>query len=539
MSAISKNSNKGNINAGGSVFIGDNNDIKIQHILGNLQDYQNLEQEIEEAREVFNAIALDKQEIRLKLSGTIEAKKEKLENIKKAIEQAFEYISKLTISTYRLDQAKALFLEGDIPGALEILKDQAIQADYLALQTAKQSEEERHSSRMEEIAEKTKGIAEEWKMKAVLMATRYEDEDWFKKTKGYYEKVLQVDRNGENVFAYAHFLQKHNQYQEAAILYEQALQVYRTLAKSNPKTFLPDVAHTLNNLAVLSSAKNEVEKAQREYEEALEIRRTLAKINPEAFLPDLAITLNNLANLHHAKNELDQAQIKYEESLLIIQALASNNSQAFLPDLARTLNNLANLHRAKNEIEKAQVEYEESLSMYRTLAKSDSQAFQSDLAMTLNNLAVLYRTKNELDQAQAKYEESLAMYRTLAQSNPHAFQPDVAATLNNLANLHRAKNELEKAQVEYEESLAIYQSLAQSNSQSFLPYVAMTMVNMAEFYLDGQPDRERSVELVKKALRGAMPFREYLKLAQDVIKEAKKVIDKWGLDVEAFFKELE
>ena len=192
MSETSKNINHGEINAGGAVHIGD---LKIQHILGNLQDYQNLEQEIEEAREVFNAIALDNQEAKLKLSGTLEAKKEKLENIKKAIEQAFEYISKLTISTDRLDQSKALFLEGDIPGALEILKDEAIQADYIALQNAKQSEEERHSRRMEEIAEKTKGIAAEWKMKAVLMATRYEDGEWFEKTKGDYEKALEVDRD--------------------------------------------------------------------------------------------------------------------------------------------------------------------------------------------------------------------------------------------------------------------------------------------------------------------------------------------------------
>ncbi|WP_421797696.1 tetratricopeptide repeat protein [Haliscomenobacter sp.] len=492
MSETSKNINHGEINAGGAVIIGDNNEVKIQHILGNLQDYQNLEQEIEEAREVFNAIGLDKQEVRLKLSGTLEAKKEKLENIKKAIVQAFEYINKLTISTDRLDQAKALFLEGDIPGALGILKDEAIQADYQALQTAKKSEEERHSRRMEEIAQKTKGIAEEWKMKAVLMATRYEDGEWFEKTKGYYEKALEVDRGVKHIFAYAFFLHKHNQYTEATPLYREALQIYRTLAQSNPEVFLQYVAGTLNNLGLLHRAKNELELAQGEYEEALQIYRTLAKSNPEAFLKYMAQTLNNLAIVHSAKNELELAQGEYEEALQIYRILTKNTPDAFLPDVAGTLNNLALLHHAKNELELAQGEYEESLQIRRTLAKK-----------------------------------------------PDAFLPDVAQTLNNLANLHSDKNELELAQGEYEEALQIRRALAKSNPNAFLPDVAHTASNMALFYQDNQPDRERSLELVKEALRAAMPFGGYLKFAQDSIESAKLVIEEWGLDVEAFLKELE
>ena len=309
MSETSKNINHGEINAGGAVHIGD---LKIQHILGNLQDYQNLEQEIEEAREVFNAIALDNQEAKLKLSGTLEAKKEKLENIKKAIEQAFEYISKLTISTDRLDQSKALFLEGDIPGALEILKDEAIQADYIALQNAKQSEEERHSRRMEEIAEKTKGIAAEWKMKAVLMATRYEDGEWFEKTKGDYEKALEVDRDVEHVFEYAVFLHDHNQLNEATPLYEEALQTYRTLAPANPEIIMPIAAGILNNLANLHRAENKLSQAQAEYEAALKIYQELAKSSSPAFWVNVAGILNNLGILHNTKNELEQAQVRYE-----------------------------------------------------------------------------------------------------------------------------------------------------------------------------------------------------------------------------------
>lgn len=585
MSDASKNINHGDIKAGGAVIIGDNNEVKIQHILGNLQDYQNLEQEIAETREVFNAIALDKQEIRLKLSGTLEAKKEKLENIKKAIEQAFEYISKLTISTDRLDQAKALFLEGDIPGALEILKDEAIQADYLALQTVKQSEEERHSRRMEEITEKTKGIAEEWKMKAVLMATQYEDGEWFEKTKGYYEKALEVDRDVEYLFDYANFLKEHKQYKDATPFYEEALEIRRTFARTNPQTFLPDLATTLNNLGVLHWNTNNLEQAEAEHKEALEIRRTLAQTNPQAFLPDVATTLNSLGVLHWNKNELEKAEREFEESLEIRRFLSQTNPQTFLLYVATTLSNLAGLHwkinklekaerefekalelcrsfaqadsqtflpyvaviltnmgvlhRDKNELEKAEIKYEEALEIRRFLARTNPQAFLPDLAMTLNNMVILYLDKNELEKAEGTCKEALEIRRFLAQTNPQAFFPDVAQTLNNLAIIHSAKNEHRLAGAIYKEALVIYQSLAQSNPQAFLPQIANTASNMAKFYQDKKSDRESSLALVREALRAAMPFGSYLKFAQDSIERAKVVIEKWGLDVEEFLKELE
>lgn len=582
MSKPSKNINHGDINTGGSVHIGD---LKIQHILGNLQDYQNLEQEIEEAREVFNAIALDKQEVRLKLSGTLEAKKEKLENIKKAIEQAFEYISKLTIRTDRLDQAKALFLEGDIPGALEILRDEAIQADYLALQTAKQSEEERHSRRMEEIAEKTKGIAEEWKMKAVLMATHYEDRDWFEKTKRYYELAMEVERSVPNLFDYAQFLFDHKQYVLSTPIFEEALAIMRLLVSSDPHNYLPNLAMMLNNSAVLHSAKNEEEQAQKKYEEALSIERSLAQNGLKTYLPDLAMTLNNLAVLHRAKNELGQAQKEYEEALIIYRSLAQSNLETFLPDVAMTLNNLANVHSAKNEfkkakkgynealtiyrsliqkspqiylpylggtlnnlgnlnrtknkLNKAQVEYEEALAIYRSLAKNNPVTFLPDVALSLNNLGVLHSNKNELDQALNKFNEALVIRRFLVGSNPDAFLPYLATTLNNLALTHSAKNELCHAQKEYEEALIIYRSLSQINPGAFSPDLAMTAVNMAIFYQHYQPDKGLSLKLVKEALQAAVPFEGYLKYAQDSIEMAISVIVDWGLDVVEFLKDLE
>jgi len=63
----------------------------------------------------------------------------------------------------------------------------------------------------------------------------------------------------------------------------------------NPQTYLPDVAMTLNNLAILQNNKNEYAQAEGNYQKALQIRRKLAEDNPQRFLIDYATTAVNLA----------------------------------------------------------------------------------------------------------------------------------------------------------------------------------------------------------------------------------------------------
>ena len=41
-----------------------------------------------------------------------------------------------------------------------------------------------------------------------------------------------------------------NYFEQSKLKYEEALQIYRKLAEENPKTYLPDVAMTLTNLAI-------------------------------------------------------------------------------------------------------------------------------------------------------------------------------------------------------------------------------------------------------------------------------------------------
>jgi tetratricopeptide (TPR) repeat protein len=127
----------------------------------------------------------------------------------------------------------------------------------------------------------------------------------------------------------------------AASSYGEALQIRRDLAAENPRTYLPGVAMTLNNLAILQQAQNHLEVAAGSYGEALQTYRNLAAENPRTYLPDVATTLNNLAILQQAQNHLEAAASSYGEALQIRRDLSAENPRTYLPDVAMTLINLS------------------------------------------------------------------------------------------------------------------------------------------------------------------------------------------------------
>ncbi|HSV66518.1 MAG TPA: tetratricopeptide repeat protein [Mycobacteriales bacterium] len=74
----------------------------------------------------------------------------------------------------------------------------------------------------------------------------------------------------------------------------------------------------------------------------MEIRQGLAEGNPQAFAPDLAASLNNLAVRQSEVGDRAGALASITRAVEIYQGLAEGNPQAFAPNLAGSLNNLAN-----------------------------------------------------------------------------------------------------------------------------------------------------------------------------------------------------
>ena len=503
----------------------------------------------------------------------------KLDDLKSEVIRLAETFTRIPINTERLRLARQHFETGNYGAARAILDAEQMSSELDALLRVKEQLHQRQAENETCLIDK----ANEFLILARLTAVDFALASRFEKTVEYFEQSLKAAHTLENTFAYAYFLQQHNQFNaalpwyeaalsicrtlaeanpqtylpyvattlnnlaslrraknqflEAEAAYEEALGMYRTLAESNPQTYLPDVAMTLNNLAILRAAKNQFPEAEAAYEETLGMYRTVAESNPQTYLPDVAMTLNNLANLRAAKNQFPEAEAAYEEALGMYRTLAESNPQTYLPDVAMTLNNLANLRAVKNQFPEAEAAYEETLGMYRTVAESNPQTYLPYVATTLNNLAILRKAKSQFPEAEAAYQEALGIRRTLAESNPQTYLPDVAMTLNNLANLRTDKNQFPEAEASYQEALGIYRALAQSNPQTYLPHVATTTVNMSMFYLESVPDQEKSLSYAREALLAALPFVESVPSVQNDARKGLLVAEAWGLNAEAFCEE--
>ena len=271
-------------------------------------------------------------------------------------------------------------------------------------------------------------------------------------------------------------------FEDAEEAYKEALEIYRELAEKRPDAYLPYLATTQNNLAVLYSNLRRFEDAEEAYKEALEIYRELAEKNPDAYLPDLAMTQNNLGNLYRALRRFEDAESAYKVALEIFRDLADRRPDAYSPYLAGTQNNLAILYSDLRRFEDAEEAYKEALEIYRELADRRPDAYLPYLATTQNNLAVLYSNLRRFEDAESAYKEALEIYGDLADRRPDAYLPDLATTQNNLGNLYRALRRFEDAESAYKEALEIRRDLAEKSPDAYLPDLATTQNNLGILY---------------------------------------------------------
>ncbi len=483
----SRNIVNASIDANGNVVIGDGNTIIN---LKEAAQYKALEADIKELDRQYQTTQAKQakypddedfpQEL-LRIDEKRQQKKEDLASLKSEVLKLADDFQRIPIDTERLRLAKQYFEVGEFDKARAVFDAETMGMELDALLIEKEQLSQKTSDNQQNLEDK----ANEYLILARLTATDFELPDRFEKTQAYFEQSLRADKNDENLFAYAYFLQEHKQYSQAQPLYEEALQIRKQLAGQNHNIYLPRVAGTLNNLGILCANQNEFRQAQPLYKEALQKQRALAEENPKKYLPDVASTMNNLAISYLETEDFNLAKPLLEEALQIRRQLAQANSQTYLPHVVSTLNNLGSFYCKRTEYNQAQPRYEEALEISRRLVKLDSQSYLSYVANTLNNLATLYKKdKDKFDKAHILYEEALQIQKKLAQHNPHIYLPDVAMTLNDLANLnlYYKTSDYHQAQPLLKEALQIYRQLVQHNPQTYLTGLATTLNNLAVFY---------------------------------------------------------
>ncbi|MGF1935442.1 MAG: tetratricopeptide repeat protein [Nostoc sp. ChiQUE02] len=271
-------------------------------------------------------------------------------------------------------------------------------------------------------------------------------------------------------------------YSEAEPLDIQALALRRKLLGEEHS----DVAQSLNNLALLYNSQGRYSEAEPLDIKALALRRKL--LGEEH--PDVAQSLNNLASLYNSQGKYGEAEPLYIQALALTRKLLGEEH----PDIATSLNNLAVLYRSQGRYSEAEPLYIQALALTRKLLGEK----HPDVAISLNNLALLYRSQGRYSEAEPLYIQALALWRKLLGEE----HPDVAISLNNLAYLYNSEGRYGEAEPLYIQALALRRQMLGEKH----PLFALSLNNLAklyylqELYVEAEPLYLQALEIFKQQL---------------------------------------
>jgi tetratricopeptide (TPR) repeat protein len=286
--------------------VGENSTVNITQILANSYQHNELLDKIKTKQKLFDRTPEDETDERLQLSTEINKLKEIFEQFKRDVLALAETFNKIEINTDRLRRAKEFFDKGEFGEARAVLETELEQMQDEQTHWLKEKE---HFEK--DVLPNLINNADEFYLLAMTIQTDYDNRNRFEDTCKYFEDSIKSYANKDNVFDYALFLQKHNKLKEAEKYYSQYLIVFSSQLSEDEQIM------TSNNLANLYLNQFNYEDALIEYKKALKISRKLAKTNPHTYLPDVASVLNNLANLHLDQNNYEDALKGYEKALEI------------------------------------------------------------------------------------------------------------------------------------------------------------------------------------------------------------------------------
>ena len=247
-------------------------------------------------------------------------------------------------------------------------------------------------------------------------------------------------------------------YGEAETISLQALRMNQRLFKGDH----PDVAISLNNLGLLYNNQGRYGEAETFYLQALRMNQRLFKGDHLA----VAKNLDNLAVLYKDQGRYPEAETFSLQALQMIQHLYEGDH----PDVAISLHNLAALYYDQGRYPEAEPLYLQVLQMYQRLYEGD----HPNVAKSLNNLGLLYYNQGRYPEAEPLYLQALQMYQRLYEGN----HLDVADSLNNLAALYYNQERYPEAEPLYLQALQMIQCLYEGDH----PYVASSLSNLAVIY---------------------------------------------------------
>jgi CHAT domain-containing protein/tetratricopeptide (TPR) repeat protein len=264
-------------------------------------------------------------------------------------------------------------------------------------------------------------------------------------------------------------------YAESAALIERELELRRRLLGGSH----PEVAATINNLALALAEQGDYARAELLHREALAIRRDVLGEDD----PVVAESLNGLAAVLRSAGEFAEAEELSREALAIHRRALGDEHR----DVALSLSHLAHFLYTQGDYAGAEPLFREALAIQRKVFGGD----HIEVAAGLNNLATLLKVQGDYAEAEPLYREALAAVRNVL-GDEH---PYVATSLNNLAYLLKAKGDYAEAEPLFHEAIAMKRKLLGEEH----PSVATSLHNLAAL-LRAKGDYEEAEQVFHEAL---------------------------------------
>lgn len=268
------------------------------------------------------------------------------------------------------------------------------------------------------------------------------------------------------------------QYEKSETYFQRALDIYRLLAKDDPKKYDPEIAGTLNSLGVLYGNTKRFSDGETAFSESLEIYQRLAKTDPTTYQSEVFRMRNNLAALevnkaqdYRNKKQYEEAAACYAKVIGIRKALAKEDrisNYNYNSEVASALNSLAIVYVSLNQYQKSEAAFKESLEIYQLLSKTDAAKYESLVTQALNNLSIVasqLRKKANQNKEERRYSENEALltqaveiYRFISQKAPKKYESEIAATLGSLSYNRLFNSNWKAAEQAAREALALVPS---------------------------------------------------------------------------------
>lgn len=236
-----------------------------------------------------------------------------------------------------------------------------------------------------------------------------------------------------------------NQYDQALIEYDQALQLYESL---NAKTYKQNIFELMNNIGRVHIVSNDLERAEKYFQSILEYAKKSKPSEIDSI--ELSNAYNSIGALHFYLGELDQAYQAYDMARTIAIMSGSGNSVT----VARAYYNMGLVREEKDILADAVVLYQKALEIYQLNLGEHHQ----HIAEVYGAMGNIHLSRLELEKAKYYFQKDLHISQKIYGDN----HLETSWGYENLGRVYVEERKPELAKDMYSKALSIRKNTYQS-----------------------------------------------------------------------------